>query len=539
MSRIMTPKELLFDLVAFQSDTFTTQETAMAKHVFDLIRAQDYWQEHPDLCGLYDGGDVLGRLIPWALRRGKSDKTIVLSGHFDCVEIDSYGILRPFALDPARLKEEMLKLDYEGEVLADLQDENWCFGRGTADMKSGLACITYELFKYAKEGLREDLNVLFVAVHDEEHQAEGIKQAILLLNELKVKHGLDYRFLLNPEPALRRDSGSYVYVDGSIGKMLPGIVVRGAQCHVVDIMNGLNSVLIAANVARKIDLNVDLCCEEFGQKTPPPAVLCLKDSKYEYNVSTPNYTEIYAHVPLTKNKNMPDVLLHLRELCEQAAAETESAFDRAWEAYYGADETGERPHRKIKVLTASELEEICRSVCADYEVQKAALFRRETDAVNSGSKLIQSAGFAIIEKMIELSRLQGPLIVIGLLPPYVPPVNNHYMKGFDREAVIDAVAETLRSRFGLSLEVEPYSMGMSDNSYMSCTDIDGDIESMKNMVTPKELYDVPFAAIARVAMPSAICGPWGKDFHTATERVYLPDVEVRTPAVIEAIIESI
>ena len=83
MSKEWTPKELLYDLVSVQSDSFTEKEIEMSRHVFDLIAEQDYWKEHPDLCGLYDGGDVIGRLIPWALRRGTTDRTILLSGHTD------------------------------------------------------------------------------------------------------------------------------------------------------------------------------------------------------------------------------------------------------------------------------------------------------------------------------------------------------------------------------------------------------------------------------------------------------------------------
>ena len=52
-------------------------------------------------------------------------------------------------------KEEMLKQAYTGEVLDDLKSPDWCFGRGTADMKAGDACIICELFKYAQEGLKE------------------------------------------------------------------------------------------------------------------------------------------------------------------------------------------------------------------------------------------------------------------------------------------------------------------------------------------------------------------------------------------------
>ena len=50
MSKEWTPKELLLDLVSVQSDTYTTLEIDMAKHILEVIKGQDYWEEHPDCC---------------------------------------------------------------------------------------------------------------------------------------------------------------------------------------------------------------------------------------------------------------------------------------------------------------------------------------------------------------------------------------------------------------------------------------------------------------------------------------------------------
>ena len=64
MSKEWTPKELLLDLVSVQSDTYTTLEIDMAKHILEVIKGQDYWEEHPDCCGLYDGMTGWGVSFP-------------------------------------------------------------------------------------------------------------------------------------------------------------------------------------------------------------------------------------------------------------------------------------------------------------------------------------------------------------------------------------------------------------------------------------------------------------------------------------------
>ena len=40
MSRKWTPKELLYDLVSIQSDSFTAQEIQISRHIFELIQEQ-------------------------------------------------------------------------------------------------------------------------------------------------------------------------------------------------------------------------------------------------------------------------------------------------------------------------------------------------------------------------------------------------------------------------------------------------------------------------------------------------------------------
>lgn len=160
MAKEWTPKELVLDLVSVQSDTYTKMEIDMARHILEVIKGQDYWKEHPELCGLHDGHDRMGRLVPWAMRRGTSEKCLVLSGHFDCVEIDCYGTLKEFALTPEVLKEKMKDLEWsDPDVVKDLASEDWLFGRGTADMKGGTAVLLCELFKAAAEGIRPDLNI--------------------------------------------------------------------------------------------------------------------------------------------------------------------------------------------------------------------------------------------------------------------------------------------------------------------------------------------------------------------------------------------
>mgnify|MGYP002558500125 CR=1 FL=1 len=537
MAKEWTPKELVLDLVSVQSDTYTKMEIDMARHILEVIKGQDYWKEHPELCGLHDGHDRMGRLVPWAMRRGTSEKCLVLSGHFDCVEIDCYGTLKEFALTPEVLKEKMKDLEWsDPDVVKDLASEDWLFGRGTADMKGGTAVLLCELFKAAAEGIRPDLNILYVGVGDEETAAEGIFQSVGLFTELKDRYDLDYKLLVNGEPTTKDSAKKYVYYDGSIGKALPFIVTKSKLVHVGNLMQGLNSAVIASNIVRRVELNTDLCSEDYGQKCVPPTVLYMKDDKKFYNVSVPLYTNLFLNTFFTNSNNALNILRSLGQICREAADEAVEMYNKAYD-FMKPDHPN--PNHNVRVMSLSELEDFNKANVSDYDSKKDAFVKGQIEKVNSGQSITQLAtGFDIVQWEIEQSEITDPMVVYGLMAPYVPAVNNHYFDNFDREGMINAVADAL-APFDITLVEVPYFMGLSDNSYISDVDATDDIEALKSMVTPKEVYTIPLKEAEYIALPSIIIGPWGKDYHTITERVYLPDLQIHTPAVVRKIIETI
>ena len=128
--------QIMRELVAVQSDTGTTLEVNVAAKILELIKEDEYFRANPDLCGAYQDDDALGRPVVWALKRGSSARTLIISGHYDCVETQCYGPLQEYALNPDSLKNLMKENSTTDEQLRrDLEDDNWVFGRGTADMK--------------------------------------------------------------------------------------------------------------------------------------------------------------------------------------------------------------------------------------------------------------------------------------------------------------------------------------------------------------------------------------------------------------------
>lgn len=183
-------RELLYELVSVQSDTGTKLEVKMGEKIFDIIRRNEYFAKHPELCGMESSGDFLGRSVVWALKKGSTNRTVILSGHYDAVEIDSYGELKPYALEPDELKKRLKEVvRSDNAALAATEDDNWLFGRGAADMKAGIAINLHALFTTENA----EASVLFAAVCDEENLSAGCRTMMPLLSELRRRFGLDYR----------------------------------------------------------------------------------------------------------------------------------------------------------------------------------------------------------------------------------------------------------------------------------------------------------------------------------------------------------
>ncbi|HEV2662162.1 MAG TPA: M20/M25/M40 family metallo-hydrolase, partial [Ktedonobacteraceae bacterium] len=133
-------------------------------------------------------GDLYGRQNAYAFLKGQSATTLVLLGHFDTVDTADYGPLEPWALDPPGLA---ARLDALTDIDKGEDSSDWMFGRGVADMKSGVAINIALLRRLAREE-RFPLSVVLLATPDEENESAGVLQGVQLLLRLREQYGLHY-----------------------------------------------------------------------------------------------------------------------------------------------------------------------------------------------------------------------------------------------------------------------------------------------------------------------------------------------------------
>lgn len=529
--------KLLYRLVSVRSDTGSSFEREMADEIYSVIGENQYFKSNPDLFGKYNNGDILNRPVVWALRRGSSSKTLIITGHYDAVGIDSYGIYQPFALDPDNLKQAFLKSGFGDELIrSDLEDPNWAFGRGVADMKAGLAIGLNALFTSSEE----DINILFVAVPDEENISSGAIMAIDLYHELKDRYGLEYVLAIVPEPESHGVGEAVDIIGGSMGKFMPVIVVKGILTHAGYLMKGLNSGYVLSEIIRKIELDKTKVLSRDGIYTQPPTVQMFRDLKKGYDVSVPEYSAALFNFMFLKLRTPNSYIEDLKIVCRDALETSIHKYNDTFSELVdmGLQKEASRLKFDPQVMTLAELDEYISNKKADHKIFRENLNREISEKVRSSEITLQTASIDTIKAILEYSEITEPVAVIGISPPYYPAVANDVLDK-DVDYAFDDLDVSLREEFGFGLRHVYSNLGMTDISYMSCTDPEGEREFLGNMTVPKELYDIPVERIAGLNIPTYKIGPVERDIHKIGERVYLPDVESIIPRVFEKIIRNL
>ncbi len=539
----MKAMDILYELVQVRSDTGSALEKALGEKIYDMIRNAPFFKAHADYCGMDTFGDFLDRPVVWALKPGKSKKTVLLSGHYDAVEIECYGPFKDYATDPDRLKEKLLQADLEkdGEkdrdFLADLHDDRWMFGRGCADMKGGLA-VAMEILL---EDETPDNTLLFVAVHDEENISAGMRSAMPLIRRIQKKYDLDFRLCLIGEPQVNDpETSSHVNMyAGGAGKVLPLILAKGCLSHSAQSMEGLNASYMISEVVREIEMNTDYISSDYGIAVQPPTVLWQRDLKTAYDVSLVEYGAAAVNVLFLESVS-PDQLMEKVEFsCKTAMERVSKRYAQAFSRTAAMGAVDEKLFKDFhpSVLRLEQVIAMAREREKNFDTEEEAFNKALALKIQKGEMTLISASVAYMQHMTEKSGIKDPVVVIGIAPPYYPAVTSCRLK--DGLGNLESLYAQAAAENGLTGSIAPYFAGMGDISYMMCSDARGQRRLMNNLTLPSSIYDIPFEDIQALSMPSFWMGPRSKNLHQWKERVYKPDIETVLPSMMRYLIKNI
>lgn len=534
--------------VAVPTHTGSPMERQADAFYRDWFARTPWLRAHPDHCGLHAlPDDPHGRSVAWALvRAGDSARTVILIHHYDTADILDYGALGDLAYAPTALTGRLADLVEAGqlalpvEATGDLAGGDWLFGRGICDMKGG-AAIEMALLETHGDRAGRPGNLLMLGLPDEENLSAGMIGAIPLLHQLRERFGLDYRLLVNTEPHMRVEPGTGVLAEGSSGKIMPVVYVKGAAAHVGQVFNGFNPVLLLAEIIRRTELDPAFLEVVDGEATLPPAWLHARDRKDHYDVTLPLAAAGYLNI-LTLERTAGEHLERLRQVCLEAFTAVIGHMGECHREYRRRAGLVAAPLPwRPDVRTYPELERCAEAHAGPaYAAAKAARSAALKAEIGAGRTSLAEASVEMVELVLAHSGIATPVVVLALAPPYYPSVSNRQVRAqgpapdspFRTLAgLADDLVRFTGSTWGQPYTVNGYFNGLSDLSYALYPYDPAEMAATEAaMPLWGENYRVPFARIRDLGVPVLNIGPWGKDFHKLTERVYLPDLCGRTPA---------
>lgn len=517
-------KSLTEDLVKIPSMVRTPWEREFAFALFDRLNSIPYFKTHPDqlqMVPLKD--DPLNRhcLFAFMEGEGRSSDTLILLSHYDTVGIDDYGELSDWALDPAELKKKMGNRYYPDKIKADLDSGDWLFGRGSVDMKSGIALHLWLLSQFGLERHHLHGNLLFISVPDEEAMNKGAQMAAGMLQEIAEEHKLRFVGLINTDytaPRYEGDPHRYIYL-GSIGKCLLSFFVGGAATHAGECLEGLDANLLTSGLVSRISMNTDLSEETEGEITPPPVSLKQSDLKSVYDVQTPYESMVYFNC--FTFSGTPGRIL---SLAKTEAANTIRGLNERLNSHRRNYAKGCGIPFLPKDLEPAifSYQEFLNRVASENPGLRSELQEAEKNFPLDESNETKLS-LHLVQKVFKRSaefRENRPCIIIYFSPPYIPPAE--VQRNPEGERFCRAIRETLRDQKD-DILVKPFFPYISDMSWFGMSAGTSEIRCLKdNAPGFGRTCAVDLEILSGLKIPTANIGPYGKDAHRATERLFMP-----------------
>ncbi|MGK7376978.1 M20/M25/M40 family metallo-hydrolase [Planococcus sp. 1R117A] len=519
-------RSLLCELVSWESRTLTEGEKDFPFKVREKLRKLAYFQQHPDFLALHEA-DTGRNLLMALYEHPEAVDTIVLISHFDTVQTEEYGDLEVLACRPEELTQKLFERKHElpDEARLDLESGQYLFGRGTMDMKMGLALHMALLEKASTE--QWPLNLVLLTVPDEEVNSTGMRAAVEELVKLRDRRGLSYKMFFNSEPAFSQKPGDekhYIY-SGTLGKIMPAALFYGKETHVGEPLKGMTANFIASFLTQAMEWNSLFHENDLGESTPLPVSLQQKDLKMQYSTQTPYRATALYNIFLMK-RNAAEVMELFEQTAKQAAAMCNTAYAELCkrEEIEGIGE--------VRVLRYEQL-------LAYAEVKRGSDFvaHLKAEILDHPEWDEREKSLRIADKLMIQCHELAPAIVLLFAPPYYPAVNSS-----EDPLIVECVAtvKEAAAEFGVEVDQIHYFNGLCDLSYVNYQDSGNGWSSYeRNTPVWGKTYSIPFAGMLELQAPVLNVGPFGKDAHQYTERLHIDSAFVQTPYMLESLMKSL
>lgn len=271
--------QLTRKLVSFNTVNPPGNEMGIAKYVGSLLSDNDFHVEYIPF-----GANRLHVVAEKGLC--PDIPPIVLSGHFDTVPLGA----KKWSVDP-----------FGGEVVDDK-----IFGRGTSDMKAGVAAIICAAIQAFDEG-QPECGVRLIFTANEELGCQGVQQLVNSYNKLGSASGIIVAEPTANIPAIGHKGGLYLNVSTS-----------GTTAHSSMPELGDNAIYKAAHAILKVK-NFQFRAEKDSLLGFPTINVGKMSGGMNLN-SVPDHAEFTIDIRSTTKVNHSDVIQRLKEVMGKEAS---------------------------------------------------------------------------------------------------------------------------------------------------------------------------------------------------------------------------
>ncbi|CAM4269598.1 M20/M25/M40 family metallo-hydrolase [Lacicoccus alkaliphilus] len=513
-------------LVGIRSEVNTEGERALAETVHDMLKSHPYFEANPSQLVMEPTvNDERERYNVMAYvkgTKGNSNRTVVLMGHMDTVGVEDFGVHQELAFKPDEWKAHLKSEPLPETVQTQAASDDWMFGRGVLDMKSGVASNLYLLSHYASNPELLEGNLVLIVECDEEDGSHGILSALKTLKRWQAEEGFDYVAAINADfvaPAYAGDENRYIY-KGTVGKLLPSFFITGEETHVGSAFDGLDPNFIAAELTRQISYNPGLSDMAFGEATLPPVSLKQTDLKPNYTVQTALSAYVYYNF-FVHSWSPEKVLELLKEQAHIAFRNALDTFEARYRKYNGISDGQENTIQwEPRVYTYDEMEELLKETHGEVYVQHMNAFKEKLEQDESLDSRMLAA--RVVEEAWQFMPDKRPAIIVFYSSLYSPRVA---LKGEDENErtlldALDKAIEAVQPEYEHPIVAKNFFPHISDMSFVAMSDDMPEIDDMiRNTPSWGKKLSVEYQDVADLNIPVINIGPYGMDGHKRLERM--------------------
>lgn len=495
-------------LISIPSISTTKGESVITNAIYNGICDFNYFKKNTDKLFLISHEDQINSsIIALVKAANPTANTTLLLCNVDTSSVDNYGSLKSYAYKSDDILKKLISLNISDDLKKILQNEHNLFGLGVVESKGAAATFLMLLKSFSDKTYDLKTNLVFVCTTGSLDKNKGIKACLPYLDQIATNFKLKYTLAINAKPSPIHDDKYHIYTK-SLGHICPCFYIISKNGKALNPYKNFSSSLLAAKLIEKLELN--------PQITKDISNYCssLSLSKFYTKNTRLAMSDILLKFKLDFfNLDPNQLIIELKKCCVETFESIASTLDDREALYCQYTKSNfSLDLIEAEVITYKEL-----ITKAKHKYQgnltnaiETLIFKARQDFLNDEEILC-----SILDRLIELSHIQRPAIIIFLSDDYCPQQNFFESIPDERESImhIHALVDKLNSINDYQIIIEQDAYHSQDISFLRPTAADCAVEALSKQCP------INFDPFYNLNVPTITLGVNGYDMHLPSERI--------------------